>query len=257
MYLHENALTGSIPESLGSATFLEEIYFYGNRLSGSIPSSLGQLSHLKELRLYNIRLIGPIPSEFSSLSKLDYLLLESNSLTGPLPDSLSKLTQLRSFDARFNKITGSIPESYSKFKPFTLQLNSNELTGCLPVGIAADKILSGNKIVGVCTKSASQPSSTSFTPKAPPSIGPNITSSADNIIKTSKTLSDQTIKTNPDVISIAKPSGGDVVHAANQIVSTTQSELQMTGRVLSDASYLDPPSTMNLFLSFALALALY
>ena len=51
MRLGYNALSGSIPSSLGSLTNLEEMRLDGNALSGSIPAELGNLTNLRHLNL--------------------------------------------------------------------------------------------------------------------------------------------------------------------------------------------------------------
>jgi hypothetical protein len=45
MYLFDNALTGSIPSTLGSLSLLELLWLYGTNMPGSVPQ---QLCHLVE-----------------------------------------------------------------------------------------------------------------------------------------------------------------------------------------------------------------
>ena len=71
------------------------LYLDDNALTGSIPSSLGSLSQLKDLQLDDNRLTGPIPAELGDLTSLeDFLLLSGNQLEGPIPPKLANLSQL-------------------------------------------------------------------------------------------------------------------------------------------------------------------
>ena len=55
-------LTGTISDSIGQMTALEEIWIFGNPLLiGSIPASIGNLKHLTNLRLFNNSLGGLVP----------------------------------------------------------------------------------------------------------------------------------------------------------------------------------------------------
>ena len=61
LYLQENALSGSIPTTLGSLTKLQELFLWGNQLTGEIPASLGNLTSLTHLYLSKNQLTGKIP----------------------------------------------------------------------------------------------------------------------------------------------------------------------------------------------------
>jgi hypothetical protein len=55
-------LTGTISDSIGQMTALEEIWIFGNPLLiGSIPASIGNLKNLTNLRLFNNNLGGLVP----------------------------------------------------------------------------------------------------------------------------------------------------------------------------------------------------
>jgi Leucine-rich repeat (LRR) protein len=68
------------------------LYLYSNALTGSIPSTIGNLKYLEGLILYSNALTGSIPSTIGNLRSLGFLYLSYNALTGDflevLPTSL-------------------------------------------------------------------------------------------------------------------------------------------------------------------------
>ncbi|XP_021984739.1 receptor-like protein EIX1 [Helianthus annuus] len=123
-------LTGPLPRSLGSLSFLQVLDMPRNKLKGSIPESMGMLRLLQALDLSFNELTGPIPTFLGKLTKLDlsfnylngsipepsvalrYLHLENNQLTGPIPASLGKLTKLSSLDVSNNSLDGVVFEAH-------------------------------------------------------------------------------------------------------------------------------------------------
>ncbi|XP_021279175.1 probable LRR receptor-like serine/threonine-protein kinase At1g05700 [Herrania umbratica] len=69
LYLGSFGLSGFLPE-FTSMTALEIIDLHNNSLSGSIPEFLGTLPNLKQLNLADNELSGPIPSSISKNTKL-------------------------------------------------------------------------------------------------------------------------------------------------------------------------------------------
>ncbi|GLT35956.1 hypothetical protein SLA2020_103640 [Shorea laevis] len=98
MYLFNNQLSGSIPDSIEQLSKLESIDLSDNQLNGSIPNSFGQLSKLKSMDLSYNQLSGRIPNSIGKLSNLETLLVDDNSLEGVISEAhfanLSKLTKL-------------------------------------------------------------------------------------------------------------------------------------------------------------------
>jgi hypothetical protein len=89
IYLQVNRLTGSIPESWGTAMpSLASICLFGNLLTGTLPSTIGSLSHLGSLWIDNNLMSGTIPTEISQLSSLGWLTMGGNAFTGSLEQSL-------------------------------------------------------------------------------------------------------------------------------------------------------------------------
>ncbi|CAK7342023.1 unnamed protein product [Dovyalis caffra] len=60
LWLHGNQFTGTIPESIGNLTVLQDLNLNGNQLVGFIPDSLAKMP-LEHLDLNNNQLMGPIP----------------------------------------------------------------------------------------------------------------------------------------------------------------------------------------------------
>ncbi len=152
--LHENGLTGPIPELVGSLSNLEVLDLHENGLTGPIPELVGSLSNLEVLDLHENGLTGPIPESLGRLSNLRALWLGYNGLTGPIPAELGNLTKLGSLYLAENGLTGPIPESLGRLSDLEwLGLRNNKLTGPIPesVGNLSDLEwldLSGNDLTG-------------------------------------------------------------------------------------------------------------
>jgi hypothetical protein len=83
--LSGNALSGAIPDAIGSLTGLFSLNLSRNLLSGPIPASLGRIASLESLDLSGNRLDGPIPLELTGLTSLTFLNLSDNLLSGAVP----------------------------------------------------------------------------------------------------------------------------------------------------------------------------
>lgn len=83
LILDENALSGALPESLGSLTNLQTLRLSGNALSGGLPESLGDLTNLQRLDLGDNQLSGSLPSELVNLTNLEDLDLSDTQLCAP------------------------------------------------------------------------------------------------------------------------------------------------------------------------------
>ena len=142
LWLYSNDLTGSIPSELGDATSLRRLYLHDNMLSGDIPAELGNLSRLRYLWLHRNELTGGIPTELGNLTNLKALYLYSNNLTGSIPAELGSIMTdaddtLRLLYLHDNMLSGDIPAELGNLTSLTrLLLRMNDLTGCIPAAIA-------------------------------------------------------------------------------------------------------------------------
>ncbi|XP_071725740.1 receptor-like protein kinase BRI1-like 3 [Rutidosis leptorrhynchoides] len=132
----------------GSMIYLDLSY---NLLSGNIPKSYGSLSYLQVLNLENNNLDGEIPSSLGNLKTALLLDLSDNFLTGLIPGSLSSLSFLNDFDVSNNNLTGPIPSGgqLTTFPPSKYENNTGlcglPLDPCGPVKGAAGLIHRGKR----------------------------------------------------------------------------------------------------------------
>ena len=135
--LSDNLLRGTIPEELGSLTYLTYLDLRRNQLRGAIPSSLGNLTQLQILALHENLLSGQIPAALGNLTELTYLTLHENRLTGSIPTTLGNLTNLTTeLNLSRNQLTGTIPDSLGNLtKLKKLYLFDNQLTGTIPAAL--------------------------------------------------------------------------------------------------------------------------
>jgi len=111
-----NNLEGTIPNSIGQLTNLENLELSFNKLEGAIPSNIGNLKKLKVLAFNGNNLSGAIPNSIGNLSSLNQMHLSSNQLTGEIPQSVTKLEYLEILNVFDNDLSGEIPSdlAYSK-----------------------------------------------------------------------------------------------------------------------------------------------
>ena len=96
-----------------------------NALSGSIPENIGTLlpDYIQGLGFDNNQFSGHIPSSLSNLTSLTIVELQRNELTGSIPDTFSKLSNLVTFNVSYNHLSGQVPPVI----PFTtLDISSYE-----------------------------------------------------------------------------------------------------------------------------------
>ncbi|XP_076920638.1 receptor-like protein kinase BRI1-like 3 [Bidens hawaiensis] len=128
--------------SNGSMIYLDLSY---NSLTGPIPESYGSLSYLQVLNLGYNNLSGDIPSSLGNLKTALLLDLSHNSLTGFIPGSLVSLSFLNDFDVSHNNLTGPIP-SGGQLTTFPASKYDNNTGLC---GLPLDPCGSGNKRAGL------------------------------------------------------------------------------------------------------------
>nr|GMC60697.1 receptor-like protein 12 [Ipomoea batatas] len=111
-YSH-NFFNGSIPFGLGS--FARNAYFLSlanNSFTGTIPESICNASYLEILDLSDNKLGGTLPScLFNSFNRLGVLNLGKNQIHGSVPDSFTINCTLQTLDLSRNSFEGKIPKS--------------------------------------------------------------------------------------------------------------------------------------------------
>ena len=133
LYLHNNALSGTLPPDVGGLSQLERLVLYNNALSGTVPSDVGGLSQLQELNLLNNALSGTLPPDVGGLSQLEELRLPVNALSGTLPPDLGGLSQLQWLSLSNNALSGTLPPDVGGLLQLqSLSLSNNSLSGTLP-----------------------------------------------------------------------------------------------------------------------------
>jgi hypothetical protein len=134
--LSQNNLIGTIPNSIGSLTDLQQLWLFGNQLNGPVPASIGNLTNLQSLILSNNQLNSFIPASIGQLTNLQQLWLFGNQLSGPIPTSIGNLTNLQQLILNNNQLGGLIPASIGNLTDLQLlYLNDNQLSGPIPISI--------------------------------------------------------------------------------------------------------------------------
>lgn len=134
LMLTSNALTGSIPASIGNITTLLELDLsYNEQLSGPVPSTIKNLWQLQRLYLYNTAIEGPLPSDWSGMVSLERLWIHTAALTGPIPASIGDLPMLEDLNLGNNALTGAIPAGLGNTSATEIYLHNNQLSGEIPV----------------------------------------------------------------------------------------------------------------------------
>eukprot|EP00607_Mallomonas_marina_P001305 CAMPEP_0182437590 /NCGR_PEP_ID=MMETSP1167-20130531/85147_1 /TAXON_ID=2988 /ORGANISM="Mallomonas Sp, Strain CCMP3275" /LENGTH=496 /DNA_ID=CAMNT_0024630557 /DNA_START=459 /DNA_END=1945 /DNA_ORIENTATION=- len=130
------ALSGSLPESLGLVTSLEHINMARNALGSTIPESFGSLSKLTYLQLSNGQIGGVIPDSFVKLTNLVKVNMALTKIGGSIPDDIGKLRKLQEFNFQQCKLQGVIPQSLGQLTKLRgISLSSNSLDGILPANL--------------------------------------------------------------------------------------------------------------------------
>ncbi|KAH8971005.1 hypothetical protein BDL97_02G120100 [Sphagnum fallax] len=104
-------------------------------LRGHLSGAIGNLTNLQILTITgNPGLTGNLPSEIGSLTNLTILDLHDNNFTGVIPN-LARLANLTILSLNGNAFSGSIEPVFQGLNGpsfMSLDLSSNQLTGCIP-----------------------------------------------------------------------------------------------------------------------------
>jgi Leucine-rich repeat (LRR) protein len=134
IYLNNNALSGSIPESIGNMTGLTDLIIHTNLFSGQLPNALWSLTSLEKIEINSCLFQGQIPGSIGNLKNLTSFCVGNNSFSGSIPSGLWTLSKLEKLDLSNGAFSGSIPSSIGNLtKLRILHLYNNQLlTGSLP-----------------------------------------------------------------------------------------------------------------------------
>ncbi|RLM58327.1 putative leucine-rich repeat receptor-like protein kinase IMK3 [Panicum miliaceum] len=163
--LHDNAIAGPIPASLGFLPDLRGVYLFNNRFSGAVPASIGGCLALQSFDASNNRLTGAIPPAVANSTKLIRLNLSRNAFSDEIPAEVVASASLLVLDLSYNNLSGPIPDAFTPSNLLNkesitgtcqlvfLSLAHNSLDGPIPESLAKltklqDLDLSGNNLNG-------------------------------------------------------------------------------------------------------------
>ncbi|ESQ38018.1 hypothetical protein EUTSA_v100284770mg, partial [Eutrema salsugineum] len=154
-----NRIGGIIPSNL--PVTLQHFFLSANQFTGSIPESLGTLSFLNDMSLNDNLLSGELPDVFQNLVGLINLDISTNNLSGTLPPSMESLSTLTTLRVQNNQLSGTL-DVLQGLPLHDLNIENNLFSGPIPeklLGIPA--FLEGNLF-----------NSTTIAPSMSPSISP-------------------------------------------------------------------------------------
>ncbi|WIA10689.1 hypothetical protein OEZ85_010869 [Tetradesmus obliquus] len=128
---------------------LRSIDLSSNAITGSIPRSIGKLTHMRSLNFNLNRLTGSIPKEISELAKLEHFYASFNSLSNPAGSTqplaglfcMKEPERLYSLILRANNFTGTVNMSHCEGLGL-LDVQDNRFYGALPIGITNQNLIS-------------------------------------------------------------------------------------------------------------------
>ncbi|GKU89942.1 hypothetical protein SLEP1_g4010 [Rubroshorea leprosula] len=132
--LRSNLLQGSLP--ILTATLdarIIQLFISGNNLTGEIPSSYCSLTYLTILDLANNSLGGKIPKCLGNTKYLNILDLQMNKFHGIIPNSFVKGSEMRTLNLNGNQMEGRLPSSLVNCKDLeVLDVGNNYLNDTFP-----------------------------------------------------------------------------------------------------------------------------
>lgn len=138
--VHDNTLSGTIPNWIYDLKSISNFQFENNRFSGTISKNITNLKSILTLQVQNNRFYGSIPS-FDNLNRLHTILLDNNFFSGYLlkVGNINARSRLI-FSATGNNLEGPLPNHYARIEQ--LLLSSNYFSSLIP-----DEICSINTLV--------------------------------------------------------------------------------------------------------------
>ncbi len=143
LWLHNNNLAGSLPDSVGQFLTLDTLNLGMNELTGGIPTGLGDLSTLRIAYLQRNQFSGAIPIQLGNLNELQLLNLRYNQLTGAIPGELGSLTNLEILNLGDNQLTGELPSELALLTSLHRFIVSGNTSLCRPDDSAFTAWLNG------------------------------------------------------------------------------------------------------------------
>lgn len=140
--LDSNNLGGLVPIPMFSITSLQELKISHCGFTGQLGTEIGQLTNLQRLDCSGNSLSGQIPTQVGRLRSLQELSAGENEFGGSLPTQLNLLTGLRSLELQQVIAGGGIDGPLLPLRDMrqltSLKLDSNQLTGTLPLDFLAN-----------------------------------------------------------------------------------------------------------------------
>ena len=103
---------------------VSNIWMAQNNMSGSIPESIGYLKNLVQIVMWENNLTGNIPESIGNLRNMQFIDLSWNNLTGSVPEGLRNFNNLMRCYLHDNKLSGKIPESFKDWDFWNYQWRS-------------------------------------------------------------------------------------------------------------------------------------
>ena len=132
-----NGLEGSIPASLFQLTGLKDLDISQNKFSGPLPTLIGRMTQLLRFRCDGNDFTGQLPTEIGNMKLVQEISAAENRFEGSLPTQLNLLWNLESLSLHQTSVEAGIRGPLLPFDSLSqltsLQLDSNRLTGSLPV----------------------------------------------------------------------------------------------------------------------------
>ncbi|XP_073108723.1 uncharacterized protein [Elaeis guineensis] len=131
--VHNNQLSGIIPESIGNVSFLTILDLAGNHFHGQVPHHICNLTNLYMLDLSSNILSGSLPRCFQS-SGPTLLDFAGNAITGTIPSGYFNNSYLAALDVSNNQLSGKLPRQIEDHMSLEiLLLSGNSLEGPIPI----------------------------------------------------------------------------------------------------------------------------
>ncbi|CAB9504658.1 LRR receptor-like serine threonine-protein kinase [Seminavis robusta] len=134
LHIGDNQVGGSLPHQLGlDMPQLRTLNLFQNAMSNTIPSTIGVLSLLENMDIQQNKFEGLIPTEIGLLDKLKIADWSKNRFSHSLPKEMGQLTQLKSLLFEWNELTGSIPSTFGNLESLVaFNISNNNVKGMLP-----------------------------------------------------------------------------------------------------------------------------